>query len=73
MMAGAQDLDVEEGLEEAIDSLSLDHVTRVSSHVTPATPRDLLSHLKEPAQLPHVFRNQKLSTKVANRGHVTVM
>ena len=33
-MSGAQDVDLEEGLEEALDSLSLDHVTQVSRHVT---------------------------------------
>ena len=38
MVARAEELDVEEGLEEALDSLSLDHVTQVRDHVISATP-----------------------------------
>ncbi|CAI8052482.1 Transcription termination factor 2 [Geodia barretti] len=48
MVSGAQDVDLEEGLEEALDSLSLDHVTR----------------LKDVSLLPPPFREQRLSTKI---------
>jgi SNF2 family DNA or RNA helicase len=48
MVGGAQDVDLEEGLEEALESLSLDHVTR----------------LKDVSLLPPPFREQRLSTKI---------
>ena len=69
MVGGAQDVDLEEGLEEALESLSLDHVTRVSCHVTPeschVTPTN--SQLKDVSLLPPPFREQRLSTKVSQR------
>lgn len=65
MVSGAQDVDLEEGLEEALDSLSLDHVTQVSHHVMLLSEPPSSSQLKDASLLPPLFREQRLSTKVS--------
>lgn len=68
MLTGVQGVDVEEGLEESLQSLSLVHVPQVRSHDSHMCGQCIslsLCQQKEPSSIPAVFREQQLSTKVS--------